>query len=222
MNLAPFGGNPDCVQAPCEQGEMNLPLRQGGTAICTLTHKFGLEDEGLFCGGSLTVDQEGGSLYPSFICHLFKYWKAAEVSMEASLLHVERLQPFQCDFTVEVFQLSDYFCGILWTWFNRSMSFLRCDPRTHAALQVQNLDLGLELYEFLVGLLLKLVQVPLDGIPSFCSVTCTTQLPVTCECTESALGPSASVTDKDSEEPKSQESPEGHHSLLAYIWAQSH
>lgn len=65
---------------------------------------------------------------------------------------------------------------------------------------------------------LKLVQVPLDGIPSFHCVPCTAQLPVACKCTEGALGPTVSVTDKDTEEPKPQDSPEGHHSSLASTW----
>lgn len=62
LSLAVFRGTPDCPQtspAPCEQGEMNLLLRQSSTVIYTLTHEFGLEAESLFCGESLAADPEG-------------------------------------------------------------------------------------------------------------------------------------------------------------------
>lgn len=45
--------------------------------------------------------------------------------------------------------------------------------QTHALTQMQHFALGLvKLYEVLVGQLLKLVLVPLDGIPSFCLLHC--------------------------------------------------
>jgi len=54
--------------------------------------------------------------------------------------------------------------------------------------QVQDLALGLvEPHEVHTGPLLKLVQVPLDGIPSFWCVNCTTQLGVICKLAEGAL-----------------------------------
>ena len=48
-----------------------------------------------------------------------------------------------------------------------------------------------------MGPFLKLVQVPLDGIPSFCCINCTTQLSVICKLAEGALDPIIYVTDKD-------------------------
>jgi len=47
-----------------------------------------------------------------------------------------------------------------------------------------------------VGMLFKLVQVPLDGISSFNCVNCTTQLGVINKLAESALDPIIYVTDK--------------------------
>ncbi|KAJ7412563.1 hypothetical protein WISP_95661 [Willisornis vidua] len=64
--------------------------------------------------------------------------------------------------------------------------------------QVQNHALGLiELHEVLVGPLLKFVQVPLEGNPSFCFVNCTTQLYVICKLGEDALNPTVFVIDED-------------------------
>ncbi|KAK4832517.1 hypothetical protein QYF61_023582, partial [Mycteria americana] len=54
--------------------------------------------------------------------------------------------------------------------------------------QVQDLALDLvEPHEVHMGPLLKLVQVPLDGIPSLRCVSCTTQLGVICNLAEGAL-----------------------------------
>ena len=64
-----------------------------------------------------------------------------------------------------------------------------------ALTQVQDLALGLaELHEVHMGPLLKLVQVPLDGIPSLRCVNHTTQLGVICKFAEGALDPTASLT----------------------------
>lgn len=46
-----------------------------------------------------------------------------------------------------------------------------------------------EPYKVLVGPLFNPVQVPLDGIPSFCSINCTTQFTVISKPTEGALDP---------------------------------
>lgn len=43
------------------------------------------------------------------------------------------------------------------------------------------------------GPLLKFVQVPLDGICSFCHIKCTIQLSVICKTTDCALGPTIQV-----------------------------
>ncbi|RMC07383.1 hypothetical protein DUI87_16848 [Hirundo rustica rustica] len=54
--------------------------------------------------------------------------------------------------------------------------------------QVQDLALGLvELHEVPMGSLLKFVQVPLDGIPFFCCVSCTVQLGVIRKLAEDAF-----------------------------------
>jgi len=53
---------------------------------------------------------------------------------------------------------------------------------------MQDLALGLvESHEVHTGPLLELVLVPLDGIPSFWCVNCTTQLAVICKLAEGAL-----------------------------------
>ncbi|KAJ7412140.1 hypothetical protein WISP_98671 [Willisornis vidua] len=56
--------------------------------------------------------------------------------------------------------------------------------------QVQHhaLDLG-HPHEIPMGTSLKIVQVPLDGIPSFRCGNCTTQHGAICQCAECALGP---------------------------------
>ena len=65
-----------------------------------------------------------------------------------------------------------------------------------APTQVQDLALGLvEPPEVHMGPLLQLIQVPLDGIPSWC-VSCTTQLGVICNLAEGALNPTVYVTDE--------------------------
>jgi len=59
---------------------------------------------------------------------------------------------------------------------------------------MQDLARGLvELPEVHAGPLLKLVQVPLDGIPSFWCVNCTTQLGVICKLAEGAFNPAKSL-----------------------------
>jgi len=66
-----------------------------------------------------------------------------------------------------------------------------------ALAQVQDLALSLvELHEVHMASLLKLVQVPLDGIPSLRLVSCTTQLGVICKYAEDALNPTVYVTDE--------------------------
>ncbi|KAK4812855.1 LOW QUALITY PROTEIN: hypothetical protein QYF61_022581, partial [Mycteria americana] len=62
----------------------------------------------------------------------------------------------------------------------------------------QDLVLGLvEPHEVRMGPLLKLVQVPLDGILSLRLVNCTTQLGVICKLAEGALDPAVYVSDED-------------------------
>jgi len=57
-----------------------------------------------------------------------------------------------------------------------------------APTHMQDLALGLaEPHEVHTGALLKLVQVPLDGILSFWCISCTTQLGVICKLAEGAL-----------------------------------
>ena len=57
-----------------------------------------------------------------------------------------------------------------------------------ALTQVQNHACGLvELHEVGMGPLLKPVQVPLDGFPSFQYINCTTQLGAICKLAEGAL-----------------------------------
>ncbi|PKU46894.1 hypothetical protein llap_2788 [Limosa lapponica baueri] len=95
-----------------------------------------------------------------------------------------------------------------------------------ALTQVQDPALGLEPHEALTGLLLKLVQVPLDGIPSLQHVNCTTQLGVICKLTEGALNPTVYVFDEDFKQYWSQygplrdttchRSPSGHQAINHY------
>ncbi|KAK4823530.1 hypothetical protein QYF61_003039 [Mycteria americana] len=67
-----------------------------------------------------------------------------------------------------------------------------------ALTQVQDPALGLvEPHEVHTGPLLKLVQVPLNGIPSLRRVNCTTQLGVICKPAECALDPTVCVIDED-------------------------
>ena len=60
-----------------------------------------------------------------------------------------------------------------------------------------------------MGSVVKPVQVPLDGILSFCCINCTTQLGVVCKLAEGELNPTVYVTDKDVEEHWSQNRPLG-------------
>ncbi|KAK4828118.1 hypothetical protein QYF61_023916 [Mycteria americana] len=67
-----------------------------------------------------------------------------------------------------------------------------------ALTQVQDLALGLvEPHEVHMGPLFKLVQVPLDGIPSLGHVNHTIQLGVVCKLAEGALDPTVYVIDED-------------------------
>jgi len=77
--------------------------------------------------------------------------------------------------------------------------------------QVQQLALGLvKLHYVLVGPLFKPVKVPLDGIPSFCCITCTPQLGAFCRLAEGALNPITDVADR-----VVKETPEGVPSLAS-------
>ena len=58
-----------------------------------------------------------------------------------------------------------------------------------------------------MGPLLKPVQVPLDGFPSFQYINCTTQLGAICKLAEGALDAIVYVIDKDVEEHQSQDRP---------------
>ncbi|KAK4816343.1 LOW QUALITY PROTEIN: hypothetical protein QYF61_015657 [Mycteria americana] len=72
----------------------------------------------------------------------------------------------------------------------------------------QDPALGLvEPHEVHTGPLLQLVQVPLDDIPSFWCVSCTTQLGVICKLAEGALDLSVNVTDENIEQRWSQYGP---------------
>ncbi|RMC21736.1 hypothetical protein DUI87_02605 [Hirundo rustica rustica] len=102
-------------------------------------------------------------------------------------------------------------------------------PAGHTSLDAAQDVVGLLGYECM---LLAYVQVSLDGIPSFCCVSCTTQLRVICKLAEGALDLTLCVIDEDIEEPWSQDRalrdttchqpPPGHgaidhNSLAAYI-----
>ncbi|KAK4806791.1 hypothetical protein QYF61_005587 [Mycteria americana] len=77
-----------------------------------------------------------------------------------------------------------------------------------APTQVQDPALGLvEPHEVHTGPLLQLVQVPLDDIPSFWHVNCTTQLGVICRLAEGALDLSVNVIDENIEQHWSQYGP---------------
>ena len=67
-----------------------------------------------------------------------------------------------------------------------------------ASTQVQDLALGLvEPHEVHTGPLLKLIQVPVDGISSLRGVNHTTELGVICKFAEGAFDPTVYVTDED-------------------------
>jgi len=73
---------------------------------------------------------------------------------------------------------------------------------------MQDLALGLvDPHDVHTGPFFKLVQVPLDGIPSFWCVSCTTQLGVICKLVEGALDLAFSVIDKNVKEHRSQYGP---------------
>ena len=73
---------------------------------------------------------------------------------------------------------------------------------------VQDLALGLvETRKVHTGLLLKLVQVPLDGIASLTHVDHTTQLGVICRLAEGALHPTVYIIDEDIKQYQSQYGP---------------
>ncbi|KAK4815789.1 hypothetical protein QYF61_007229 [Mycteria americana] len=70
-----------------------------------------------------------------------------------------------------------------------------------APTQMQDPTLGLaEPHEVHTGLLLQVVQVPLDDIPSFWRVNCTTQLGVICKLAEGALDLAINVIDENIEQ----------------------
>ncbi|KAK4829553.1 hypothetical protein QYF61_005222 [Mycteria americana] len=74
-----------------------------------------------------------------------------------------------------------------------------------ALTQVQDPAVGLvEPHEVHMNPFLKLVQVPLGGIPSFWHVNCTTQLGVICKLAEGALNLAVNVIDENSEQHWSQ------------------
>lgn len=69
-----------------------------------------------------------------------------------------------------------------------------CGDTGIALTQLQHLALGpVKTHDIPTSSLLELVQVPLDGIPSFRSVNCTSQLGVICKCAKCALVPSLSL-----------------------------
>ncbi|GAB0176555.1 hypothetical protein GRJ2_000120700 [Grus japonensis] len=73
---------------------------------------------------------------------------------------------------------------------------------------VQDLALGLvELHVLCIGLCLKPVKVPLDGILSLQHVDCTTQLGVVSKLAEGALDPTVHVANKDVKQCRSQYQP---------------
>jgi len=73
---------------------------------------------------------------------------------------------------------------------------------------------ALGLVESHVGLLFKPVQVPLDHIPSFCCVICTTQLGAICKLLTLHSIPSSVSLYKMLKSTSSRQTPEGHHSSL--------
>ncbi|KAK4819472.1 LOW QUALITY PROTEIN: hypothetical protein QYF61_004698 [Mycteria americana] len=86
----------------------------------------------------------------------------------------------------------------------------------------QNPALGLvEPHEVHTGPLLQLVQVPLDDIPSFWRVNCTTQLGVICKLAEGALDLAVNVIDENTELHWSQYGPLRDHLSLISIWTLS-
>jgi len=67
-----------------------------------------------------------------------------------------------------------------------------------ALTQMQDLALGFaEPHEVQTGPTVQLVQVPLDAIPSFWHVSCTTQLGIICRLAEGALNLPVYVIDED-------------------------
>jgi len=60
-----------------------------------------------------------------------------------------------------------------------------------------------------MGPLLKPVQVSLDGIPSFCCISRTSQFGIVCKFVEGALDPIICVIDKDVKEHRSSDRPAG-------------
>ena len=62
----------------------------------------------------------------------------------------------------------------------------------------------------------EFVQVPLDGIPSFCCINCSTQFGVICKLAKGTLNPIIYVIDKNFKEYLSQDSPLGD---IAHYWS---
>lgn len=58
-----------------------------------------------------------------------------------------------------------------------------------------------------MGLLLKPIQVPLDGIPSFCHINHTTHLGVICKLAEGALNPTIYVVEENIKQYQSKDRP---------------
>ena len=58
-----------------------------------------------------------------------------------------------------------------------------------------------------MGTILKLFQVPLDGIPSFGCIDCTTEFGVICKLAEGTFDPTVYVIDKDMKQHRSQDGP---------------
>ena len=74
-----------------------------------------------------------------------------------------------------------------------------------ALTQMQDHALGLvEPHDVHMGPLLELVQVPLDGIPSFWCVSCSTQLGIICKLAEGALSVTVYVIDENVKQHRSQ------------------
>jgi len=73
-----------------------------------------------------------------------------------------------------------------------------------------------------VGLLPILGQAPFNGIPSFCTVSCITQLGIVCKLAGDTLNPSVYVIDEDVEEHWFQKGPMGDLLSLASTWMWSH
>jgi len=89
-----------------------------------------------------------------------------------------------------------------------------CRCTWHCPIHVQHSSFGfVKSHEILIGPVLELVPVPLDGILSFHYTSCTTQLGVVCKLAEATLNPTVNVIDKDAEDHRSQDGTTGGHHL---------